>query len=135
MQLFMHTGFEGNILGCKWRDMLPYLAALPLGVSDKLETRMHNYKRWFGLATVVFALLGGLPQRALAWGHQGHMVVGALADQLLTDRARAGLQADLGLTLEQAAPWGRLCEKRGFWTQRLYLCCRRAMAVTCLHSL
>jgi len=66
---------------------------------------MHNYKSLLGPAMVVLALLSGLPQQALAWGHQGHMVVGALADQLLTERARAGLQADLGLALEQAAPW------------------------------
>ncbi|MBC7683003.1 MAG: S1/P1 nuclease [Ferruginibacter sp.] len=46
-----------------------------------------------------------LPLPTLAWGHQGHMLVGAIADQLLTPQAQAGLQRDMGLTLAQAAPW------------------------------
>ena len=33
------------------------------------------------------------------------MLVGAIADQLLTPAAQAGLQRDLGLTLAQAGPW------------------------------
>ena len=54
-------------------------------------------------AVWVAASLWPLP--ALAWGHQGHMLVGAIADQLLSAQAQAGLQRDLGLTLAQAAPW------------------------------
>ena len=46
-----------------------------------------------------------LPLPTLAWGHQGHMLIGAIADQLLTPQAQAGLQRDMGLTLAQAAPW------------------------------
>lgn len=66
---------------------------------------MHSYTRWTGWALVALAIAGWLPQSALAWGHQGHMLVGAIADQLLTARARAGLQADLGMSLASAAPW------------------------------
>ncbi len=46
-----------------------------------------------------------LPLPAWAWGHQGHLLVGAIADPLLSPQARAGLQRDLGLTLAQAGPW------------------------------
>ncbi|WP_394790997.1 S1/P1 nuclease [Rhodoferax sp.] len=58
-----------------------------------------------GLGIWLLVCASLLPLSAFAWGHQGHMVVGALADQLLTPQARAGLQKDLGLTLQQAAPW------------------------------
>ena len=54
---------------------------------------------------VVCAAASLWPLPALAWGHQGHMLVGAIADQLLTPLAQAGLQRDMGLTLAQAAPW------------------------------
>ena len=54
---------------------------------------------------VVCAATSLLPLSALAWGHQGHVLVGAIADQLLTPQAQIGLQRDMGLTLAQAAPW------------------------------
>lgn len=56
-------------------------------------------------AVCLLALACLLPLRAIAWGHQGHMLIGTIADQMLTPQARAGLQRDLGLTLAQAAPW------------------------------
>jgi hypothetical protein len=55
-----------------------------------------------------------LPLPVGAWGHQGHMLVGALADQLLTPQAQAGVQRDLGLTLAQAGPWAD-CAKNVQW--------------------
>ena len=58
-----------------------------------------------------------LPLPALAWGHQGHRLVGALADQLLTPQAQAGLQRDMGLTLAQAAPWADCAKGVGLGTQ------------------
>ncbi|WP_367846580.1 S1/P1 nuclease [Rhodoferax sp. WC2427] len=57
------------------------------------------------------------PLRAAAWGHQGHMLVGAIADQLLTPQARAGLQRDMGLTLAQAAPWADCAKGVGLGTR------------------
>ncbi|WP_295951316.1 S1/P1 nuclease [Rhodoferax sp.] len=58
-----------------------------------------------------------LPLPALAWGHQGHMLVGAIADQLLTPQAQAGLQRDMGLTLAQAAPWADCAKGVGLGTR------------------
>lgn len=60
---------------------------------------------WHVLGTCWLAWLALLPGAARAWGHQGHAVVGAIADQLLTPQAQAGLRRDLGLTLAQAGPW------------------------------
>jgi len=62
--------------------------------------------RRVGLISLVLATVGLFPQSAAAWSYQGHMLVGAVADQLLSTRARAGLQSDIGLSLEEAAPWG-----------------------------
>lgn len=59
-------------------------------------------KKWLAVGCAAASLW---PLPALAWGHQGHMLVGAIADQLLTPLAQAGLQRDMGLTLAQAAPW------------------------------
>lgn len=42
---------------------------------------------------------------AFAWGPEGHQEVGAIADRLLTDNARAKLKAIVGFTLEQSGPW------------------------------
>lgn len=52
---------------------------------------------------------------ALAWGYQGHRVIGSIADQLLNDHARAQVQAILNeggkpdphhdLDLRKAGPW------------------------------
>jgi hypothetical protein len=60
---------------------------------------------WSAMALLLASLAGLLPLPARAWGHQGHMLVGAIADQLLTPQAQAGVQRDLGLTLAQAGPW------------------------------
>ena len=42
---------------------------------------------------------------ALAWDYQGHEMVGAIADQLLTNNAKQKVQEILGFTLQVAAPW------------------------------
>lgn len=62
-----------------------------------------KFGRYWAVCLLALACL--LPLRAIAWGHQGHMLIGTIADQMLTPQARAGLQRDLGLTLAQAAPW------------------------------
>lgn len=51
------------------------------------------------------------PTAASAWGYQGHRVVGAIADRLLTPAAKAQVQQILndgdtrGIDLRKAAPW------------------------------
>jgi hypothetical protein len=42
---------------------------------------------------------------ALAWDYQGHEMVGAIADQLLTKNAKQKVQEILEFTLQVAAPW------------------------------
>lgn len=42
---------------------------------------------------------------AQAWGSQGHQMVGAIADQLLTANAHAHVAQDLGFSLQVAATW------------------------------
>ena len=72
---------------------------------DARKKRQGRAAAWYAVGACWLALLGWLPTPARAWGHQGHAVVGAIADQLLTPQARAGLQRDLGLSLAQAGPW------------------------------
>lgn len=45
------------------------------------------------------------PNQVLAWGYQGHRVVGSIADQMLNDRARAKVSQILGFELRIAGPW------------------------------
>lgn len=45
------------------------------------------------------------PASALAWGYQGHRVVGSIADQLLNANARRQVAAILGFELRIAGPW------------------------------
>ena len=42
---------------------------------------------------------------ALAWGYQGHQVIGSIADQMLTDHAKQEVQKNLGFELRVASPW------------------------------
>jgi len=52
----------------------------------------------------LFALLAATTP-TLPWGHEGHEVVGAIADQMLTANAKQQVQQILGFTLQVAAPW------------------------------
>ena len=42
---------------------------------------------------------------SLAWGPEGHQVVGSIADQLLNDHARQQVSSILGTTLQVASTW------------------------------
>jgi S1/P1 Nuclease len=42
---------------------------------------------------------------AFPWGYEGHEIVGAIADQLLTSNAKQQVQQILGFSLQVAAPW------------------------------
>jgi len=52
-------------------------------------------------AAFVFMLIGP----ALPWGSEGHQLVGSVADQMLTKRAKQEVRKNLGFTLQVAAPW------------------------------
>lgn len=45
------------------------------------------------------------PESAMAWGSEGHQKVGAIADRMLTDKARSEVSAILGIPLETASVW------------------------------
>ena len=51
----------------------------------------------------VWALL--YPVAALAWGYQGHEVVGSVADRLLKPNAKQQVRQILGFNLRTAGPW------------------------------
>jgi hypothetical protein len=53
----------------------------------------------------LFCLL--YPTASSAWGYQGHKVVGAIADRLLSDNAKLQVKRILGehIKLQQAGPW------------------------------
>jgi len=57
------------------------------------------------IAAIMALATVGWSGSALAWGSQGHQLVGAIADQLLTDTARAKVKHDLGYSLQVAATW------------------------------
>ncbi len=58
------------------------------------------------LAVSVLALVAlGRPATAMAYGAQGHEVVGAIADKLLRPAARARVRALLGMPLRAASTW------------------------------
>lgn len=58
------------------------------------------------IAAVILALALMLsPIRAIAFGAQGHEVIGAIADRLLTPHASRQVTRLLGMTLQAAAPW------------------------------
>lgn len=54
------------------------------------------------------------PPAASAWGYQGHKVVGAIADKLLTDNAKQQVKRLLGehIKLQQAGPWADCVKER-----------------------
>jgi hypothetical protein len=61
-------------------------------------------KKLIYVASVSFVFL--LPVALLAWGPKGHRVVGALAQSLLSDTAKTGLQSVIGTsTLSSVANW------------------------------
>ena len=51
------------------------------------------------------AITVAIPATACAWGHQGHEVIGALADRMLNAKARDEVHNILGMPLETAARW------------------------------
>jgi len=52
------------------------------------------------------------PSAALAWGYQGHEVVGSVADRLLKPNAKQQVRQILGFALRTASAMGRLRQKR-----------------------
>ena len=57
------------------------------------------------LAWIGFLLLSIGSSPCLAWGYQGHEVVGSIADQLLTSPAKQEVRNILGFELRVAGPW------------------------------
>jgi hypothetical protein len=56
-------------------------------------------------------------QAALAWGPQGHMIVGEIADHRLTDKARVETKKLLGtLTMAEAANWADHIKGQSQWS-------------------
>jgi hypothetical protein len=58
-------------------------------------------RRWlYALLLTVIATTPALP-----WGYEGHEMVGAIADKMLSNNAKQQVQQILGFTLQVAAPW------------------------------
>jgi hypothetical protein len=55
--------------------------------------------------SAAFAVLVTLTTDALAWGYQGHEIVGSIADQLLEPNAKQQVAKILGFELRAAGPW------------------------------
>ena len=53
----------------------------------------------------VLAVLALMCAPALAWGPEGHQVVGSIADQLLNDHAKQQVAKILGTELRVASTW------------------------------
>jgi S1/P1 Nuclease len=64
--------------------------------------RQHAGSAFLGIA---LALLFAQPRTALAWGPEGHQVVGSIADQLLHDHAKQEVANILGFELRVASTW------------------------------
>jgi S1/P1 Nuclease len=64
--------------------------------------RPHVGSTFLGIA---LALILAQPRGALAWGPEGHQVVGSIADQLLHDHAKQEVANILGFELRVAATW------------------------------
>jgi hypothetical protein len=60
-----------------------------------------KFHSWCAALVVMFIASG----QTLAWGPEGHQVVGSIADQLLTNNARQKLAAILGFPLRVASTW------------------------------
>jgi S1/P1 nuclease len=58
--------------------------------------------RLIGYASLFLMLATG---SAFAWGHEGHEVVGSIADQLLANHAKQEVAQILGFELRVAGPW------------------------------
>ena len=56
------------------------------------------------LIAALIALMMSTSQ-ILAWGAEGHEMVGSIADQLLNPRAKAEVNRILGFELRVAGPW------------------------------
>jgi hypothetical protein len=54
---------------------------------------------------IALALIVAQPRAALAWGPEGHQVVGSIADQLLHDHAKQEIASILGFELRVASTW------------------------------
>jgi hypothetical protein len=61
-------------------------------------------QRTFAMLAAVFVVVTG-SSTAFAWGHEGHEMVGAIADKLLEPHAAAKVKDILGEELRVAAPW------------------------------
>jgi hypothetical protein len=57
------------------------------------------------LIASVFLALTATAGQAFAWGHEGHEVVGAIADKLLNPQAKQQVAQILGFELRIAGPW------------------------------
>ena len=64
--------------------------------------RRHAGSTFLGIA---LALIFVQPRTALAWGPEGHQVVGSIADQLLHDHAKHEVANILGFELRVASTW------------------------------
>jgi hypothetical protein len=58
---------------------------------------------WKAICALVALSMTSTP--AFPWGYEGHEMVGAIADRMLSDHAKEQVKQILGFTLQVAAPW------------------------------
>ena len=71
----------------------------------RARTSIHHASPIAGVIVALALALLLSPIRAIAFGAQGHEVVGAIADRLLNPHASRQVTRLLGMTLQAAAPW------------------------------
>jgi len=80
-------------------------------MSEDLKMRTKRARAWrASLSTVAaLAMIGATPSPAMAWGHEGHMIIAAIAEAHLNPIARAEVRRLLALepgeTMESVASW------------------------------
>src|SRR5437879_3705372 len=67
------------------------------------EGRRRIMRNWFSICAFFALITASGP--AFPWGHEGHEVIGSIADQMLSANAKQQVTQILGFDLRVAAPW------------------------------
>jgi hypothetical protein len=79
---------------------------LPVGLLSTFVPQKNNMIRSSLASIFIFLLFISTPQRSLAWGMQGHRIVGQIADSYINAKARAEIRKILGdETIAMASNW------------------------------
>jgi hypothetical protein len=72
----------------------------------KTESAPVKLREWVRVALAVLLTFTCIPQRCLAWGHEGHQVIALIAEHYMTGTAKAMATELLdGSSIEAVASW------------------------------